>query len=76
MIGHAAPAWLVPVLCLLVTGSVLGVSTTLAELAGGTGLAPLPFVAAVARAGRPVPRPLSKKGGPRAALPVEQCCLT
>ncbi len=39
------PAWLVPLVCLLVTGSLVGVSTTLAKLAPGVGLAPLPFVA-------------------------------
>jgi drug/metabolite transporter (DMT)-like permease len=41
----ASPAWVVPLVCLLGAGSLLGVSTTLAKLAPRFGLAPLPFVA-------------------------------
>jgi len=38
-------AWLVPLLCLVTTGAMLGVMTNLAKVAGTVGLAPLPFLA-------------------------------
>lgn len=37
-------AWLVPLLCLLAGGSLMGVSTNLAKLAGEVGLSPLAFL--------------------------------
>lgn len=43
--ARSGPAWVVPLVCLLVTGSLLGISTTLAKLAPGAGLAPLTFLA-------------------------------
>jgi len=39
------PSWLVPFLCLLATGSLLGLSTNFAKLAAAYGLGPLPFLA-------------------------------
>ena len=43
--ARSGPAWVVPLVCLLVTGSLFGVATTLAKLAPAAGLAPLPFLA-------------------------------
>lgn len=37
--------WIVPLLCLLATGAMLGVMTNLAKLAASAGLAPVPFLA-------------------------------
>lgn len=42
---RSGPDWVVPLVCLLVTGSLFGVATTLAKLAPAAGLAPLPFLA-------------------------------
>ena len=39
------PAWLVPFVCLLVTGALIGLSTNLAKLAAGVGLEPLAYTA-------------------------------
>lgn len=39
------PGWVVPLACLLVTGSLLGLSTNLAKLAAGAGVAPLAYLA-------------------------------
>ena len=42
--GKPRNAWVVPLLCLLGAGALLGVTANLAKLAGEVGLAPLPFL--------------------------------
>ena len=40
-----ARAWVLPLLCLLATGALIGLSANLAKLAADSGLGPLPFLA-------------------------------
>ena len=42
---NARNTWMVPLLCLLATGSLIGLSANLAKMAADTGLGPLPFLA-------------------------------
>lgn len=41
---HSVRTWLVPLLCLLAGGSLMGLSTNLAKIAGEMGLPPLAFL--------------------------------
>ena len=43
--SKASGTWLVPLLCLVATGSLIGLSANLAKLAADAGLGPLPFLA-------------------------------
>ena len=43
--SKASGTWVVPLLCLVATGSLIGLSANLAKLAADAGLGPLPFLA-------------------------------